>query len=169
MRAGRASRACVGAGSGGNHREMPSLKDILQDEAVREQAIDACVDLVDDEVKAKRGLSGAAIKTGYSVVQKIKPGMVRTAVKILLPEFAEALEPWHEKSQAGEGPHGPRLESALQAERGPVAEALLGVTDRRISEARPSIRRTYERLRGSAKGHVETAVPGLARALARFV
>ena len=50
-----------------------------------------------------------------------------------------------------------------------VAEALLGVTDRRIGDARQPIKGTYERLRGTAKTHVAGAVPGLARALGKFV
>jgi hypothetical protein len=43
-----------------------------------------------------------------------------------------------------------------------VADALLGITDRRAQRAKNQlVKGTYEKLRGQAKKHVETAVPRL--------
>ena len=50
-----------------------------------------------------------------------------------------------------------------------LADNLLAVTDRRAAKAeRPVIQSTYEKLRPSAKKHVESAVPRLAQLLERL-
>src|SRR3712207_8783558 len=43
-------------------------------------------ELIDAEVKDKGGISGLAIKAGYSTVKGIKPGFVEKAVEDLLPD-----------------------------------------------------------------------------------
>jgi len=51
-----------------------------------------------------------------------------------------------------------------------VAEKLLAVTDRRAEQAqRAVIKKTYERLRPSAKKHVTAAVPRLAQMVSRHI
>ncbi len=152
---------------------MASLRDKLLEPSVRPGAVEATCRLVDAEVGAKRGISGAAIKTAYGVVGRLKPRIFNDVVDKLLPDFADALEPFHERAQreaeARDVPLSRALESVFEADEQGVAEALLGVTDRRIGDARQPIKGTYERLRGTAKTHVAGAVPGLARALGKFV
>ena len=51
-----------------------------------------------------------------------------------------------------------------------MADALLGVTDRRAAESkRPVLRATYDKLRPAAKRHVEAAAPGIAALVERHV
>jgi len=152
---------------------MPTLRDKLLDPSVRPQAVAATCALVDAEVASKRGISGAAIKTAYGVVGRLKPRIFHDVVDKLLPDFSEALEPFHQRALAeAEADGKPVSEAAQSVFRGDaeaVAEALLGVTDRRIHDARQPIKGTYERLRSTAKTHVRGAVPGLAGALGEFL
>ena len=58
------------------------------------------------------------------------------------------------------------LSSALLASKSRVADALLGVTDRRAAKSsHRTLRKAYEKLRPIAKGHVEEAIPGIGRTL----
>jgi hypothetical protein len=158
-----ASRAEIG-----DLAPVSALRERLEDPSRRDAIVDTCCDLVDAEVAAKRGLAGAAVKTGFKVVNRVKPTMVREVVSGFLPRFADALDPWYARAkEAGGLPQS--FERALKAEPDAVAEALLGVTDARISHAGPSVQKAYRSLRGTAEGHVRAAVPGLARALAPFV
>ena len=72
---------------------MPSLEDILVDEARRNSLAAECMSLIEREVDAKGGLGGVAVKTGFKAVRGIKPGFVEKVVYDLLPEFADAIEP----------------------------------------------------------------------------
>jgi len=128
----------------------------------RPQVIDDCIALVDSEVQNKRGLGGLVVKAGYKAVKGIKPGFIRKVVDSLLDEWAAKLEPiWAEAEGAGKAP---RL--YLETERARVAEALLSVTDAKSVKAQSGVvRKTYAKLRPTAKEHVEQAVPGLAAVL----
>ena len=92
----------------------------------------------------------------------------------MLQEFAEALEPLHAAAIAGVEGSGPSLAQAFEghllSHRDETADALLSVTDGRAQRAKNrTLKKTYEKLRGVAQGHVTAAVPGLARTLAPFV
>lgn len=135
-----------------------NLTDVLNDEAKRASIIEDVVRLVDGEVSKQRGLSGVAVKAGYKLVQGVKPGFVRNVVESLLPEFAEALEPFVERALA----QGQSVSSFFQAHQAEVAEALLAVTDRKAQRSdHGSVKGAYNKLRGSARKNVESAVPGL--------
>jgi hypothetical protein len=149
---------------------MPSLPDVLLRPEVRPLVVDGCVAVVEREVASKRGLSGTAIKAGFAVVTKVKPGFVREVVSNLLPEFAAALDPLYAESasEVGEGDRAKLADAfvrRVERERGRAAEALLAVTDRKIGAARASVQKAYERLRPSAREHVEAALPSLAQEL----
>jgi hypothetical protein len=137
-----------------------SLTDAVADK--RDQVIDDCVVLVDEEVKKKTGLGGLVIKTGYKAVKGIKPGFIRKVVSSLFDEWAVKLDPfWNEALAAGGSPR-----SHFESRREIVAEALLSVTDAKLQDAKSAIvRSTYGKLRPSAKQHVAEAVPGLASIL----
>lgn len=141
---------------------MGSLADKLTSPENRAQVVQSCVDLVESEVSAKKGLSGAAIKTGYKVVKTLKPGMVSNVVDKLLPEWADALQPIYDANEQDTD----RFCGYLKDHPGETADALLSVTDARAEGVdNKTIKKTYERLRGSAKDNVVAAVPGLASAL----
>ncbi|MEM6789756.1 MAG: hypothetical protein AAF715_19715 [Myxococcota bacterium] len=140
---------------------MSSLTEALSEPQKRKQVIDDCVDLVDDEVGRKKGLGGVVIKTGYKAVKGIKPGFIRKVVGDLLEPWSRSLEPiWSEAVGSG----APSKHFA--SHRGQVADALLQVTDDKAKSAKNQVvRTTYEKLRPTAKKHVEDAVPGLAGVL----
>ena len=143
-----------------------SLTDALQDSSKRNTVIDDCVQLVDDEVKKKKGLGGMVIKTGYKAVKGIKPGFIRQVVDALFDRWAAELDPlWDEAVASGSSP-----KSHFEKQSSRVAEALLKVTDEKSQSSKNGVvRSTYKKLRPSAKAHVEQAVPGLADLLAKHV
>ncbi len=153
-----------------------SLEEILSASPVREKAVAATVALIRSEVERKRGVSGVAVRTGYAVVDRVKPTMVEDIVRATLPAFCRALQPqWaatvaeSEPAAAGQGgayaARSRRLEQRLNERAAEVADALLAVSDGKIDGARPAIARAYRMLRPSAREHVLQAVPGLAVAL----
>jgi hypothetical protein len=120
--------------------------------------------VLDLEVADKGGIAGLAIKAAYKVVQGISPGFVRQVVDHLLNEFLDALDPVYQEAVAKGEPPG----KYLRSNSGRVADALLAVTDKRAENAqRAVIKKTYEKLRPSAKRHVEDAAPRLAEMLER--
>lgn len=135
------------------------LSETLQDASKKPQVIADCCKLVDEEVASKGGLSGMAVKAGYAAVKGIKPGFIARVVEKLLPEFAAKLDPiWNEGTGKG------KPADFMVSNKSRVADALLSVTDARIASAESSVvRGTYEKLRGSAKKHVEDAVPRLSK------
>ncbi len=149
---------------------MPSLPDLLLRPEVRRLVIDGCVAVVEREVASKRGLGGTAIKAGFAVVSKVKPGFVREVVSNLLPDFTVALDPMYgeaarECGEADESAVADSFVRRVERERARAAEALLGVTDRKIENARPGLQKAYARLRPSAREHVEAALPSLVQEL----
>ena len=143
-----------------------NLSEQLTRPEVQPKVIDGCVALIEREVDRKRGLSGAAVKAGFGVVSKVKPGFIREVVTKLLPDFAAALQPLWDESAAKVGPEAEAeatadFVQAVNRDRTRAAEALLGVTDRKIDGARPAIRKAYGRLRPNARQNVEDALPGL--------
>ena len=150
---------------------MATLVEKITAPDVHSQVIDGCLALIESEVASKRGLSGAAVKTGYKVVKALKPGMIKDAVTKLLPDFATALQPMYENSgalDAGDD-SGTVFSKHLVANQEQAADALLTVTDAKADGAsNKTLKKTYGRLRGGAKTHVAAAIPGLARTLGRF-
>lgn len=143
---------------------MATLKEQLGSSDKRQATIDDACRVLDQEVADKSGLGGLAVKAAFKVVQSVKPGFVREVVDALLDEFLGALEPlYREAVDKGQKPS-----QVLQSNPGRVADALLGVTDARAQRAkRAAIKSTYDKLRPSAKKHVEAAVPRLGQMLDR--
>jgi hypothetical protein len=139
---------------------MPSLPDVLNAADKKELVIDDCLALIDAEVADKGGISGLALKAGYGAVKGIKPGFIRNVVHDLLPEFAQALDPFYQ--EAVEKQKKPTEYFTQNSPR--VADALLSITDARAKTAKSGVvRSTYDKLRGTAKKNVEAAIPRLGR------
>jgi|SRR5277367_119439 len=139
---------------------MPSLPEALSAADKKEAVIDDCLALIDAEVADKGGISGLALKAGYAAVKGIKPGFIRHVVSDLLPEFATALDPFHQ--EAIEKKKKPSEFFPQNASR--VADALLSITDARAKTSKSGVvRSTYDKLRGSAKKNVEAALPRLGK------
>ena len=143
---------------------MPTLTDILGSGPKRQQVVDDACRVLDDEVADKGGISGLAIKAAFGVVKGVKPGFVREVVDALLDDFLKCLDPLYQEAVS----RGVKPGAHLQANAGRVADALLAVTDGKAARAqRPMIKSTYEKLRPTAKKHVEAAAPRLAGLLDR--
>lgn len=145
---------------------MPeTLMSILDDSVRRAVVVSDTVDLIEAEVKSKSGLRGAAIRTGFNSVKKLKPGIIRSAVDKLLPHFAPAVDPHYAKA-AETG--NPRAYFTTNADS--IADALLAVTDAKASNADNAVmKRVYKGLRGSARQHTAAAMPALADLIHRHV
>jgi hypothetical protein len=139
---------------------MASLTETLTSETRKAAVVDDCCALIDAEVADKGGISGLAIKAGYSAVKGIKPGFIRHVVNELLPEFASALDPLYQEARRG----GKPLSAHFSSNAPRAADALLAITDAKVQHSKVGlIKGTYEKLRGSAKKNVEAAVPRLGR------
>ena len=140
------------------------LKDTLLVPGRRGAVIDDCVALIDEQVAEKSGLTGLAIKGAFAVVKAIKPGFVREVVDHLLDTFVDKLEPFHAAALA----KGADVAEHFKQNQGAIADALLSVTDAKAESARQQgVRKAYDKLRPTAKKHVEAAVPGVGRIVAR--
>jgi hypothetical protein len=140
---------------------VATLLEYLGAKERRPRVIEDCVLLVEDEVQRKSGLTGLAIKAAFATVKAVKPGFIAEAVDHLLDDFARRLDPFYQShQQAG----GRSLTDHFRGQSAAIAEALLGITDERAKRAKNAmVKKTYEKLRPSAKKHVEEAVPGIGR------
>lgn len=143
-----------------------TLKEQLLTAEKRPQLISDCEKLIDEEVSAKSGLTGIAVKTAFSMVKAIKPGIIRESVDMLINDFVEKMEPFYTAQQGG----SQSVEAYFTARASEVADALLGVTDARAARSKNgTIKKAYESLRPKGKQHVEAAIPRLSRLVGRYV
>lgn len=144
---------------------MTSLADVLTSDDKRKQVVDDCVVVLDQEVHDKGGLSGIAIKGAFRTIQGISPGFVRNVVNDLLPEFAKAADPVYQEAKTKSIP----VSRHFETEAGRVADALLAITDRRAQRTKyGSAKKLYETLRGTAKKHVEAAMPRVGKLIEKY-
>ena len=147
---------------------MKQLADLLAEADTRRAVVNDCVELIDAEVRSKKGFTGAAVKTAYKVVKAIKPGMIPESVNNLLDDFVVELQKFYGDYQQ-QGESG-TLEAFLGARASDVAENLLTVTDRRAERAKSkTMVKAYKKLRPKGKEHVTIAVPGVGRVLDKHV
>jgi hypothetical protein len=144
---------------------MPTLTDILLVPGNRPKVIADCVQLINEEVESKGGLSGLAVKGAFALVKAVKPGFVPEAVDHMLDDFVKRLEPFWADAQAKNEPVGP-----LMSGRAPeVADALLAISDERAQRAKnPNLKKAYDKLRPTGKKHVEAAVPRVGRLIQKY-
>ena len=146
---------------------MGSLKEVLTAPAVRRSVIEDAIRLIDEEVGAKSGVTGFALKAGYKVFKKVKPGVMAAAVDNLLDDFAAAIDPFYEE-HVSSGRTG-SISQTLLPKRSMVAEALLAITDRRAGKHEGGVvKATYHKLRPMAVRHTEEAIPGVCRLIDKY-
>lgn len=139
---------------------MPTLTERLK-QTDRKIVITDTARLIDEEVSSKSGISGMAIKGGYKVVKKLKPGMIEDAVDHLLDDFTAALDPLYQDFlTADEG----LFENYIKYHDSRAANDLLSITDARAERSsKQALKSTYSKLRGQAEKHVREALPGVGR------
>lgn len=137
-------------------------------QADRQTVVEDVVALIDREVQNKSGISGVALKGGYSVVKHLKGGrMIHEAADALLDPFAEALEPLYAE-YLGDA-QATTFEKFLSKRADQATQALLGITDARVERAEKKIIiKTYHKLRGQAEKHVLEAIPGTGRLIDKY-
>jgi hypothetical protein len=139
------------------------LSEQLQDERVTASIAADCTKLMDDQVSAKNGISGLALKATYSVVKGLSADYIPGAIQRLLPEAIAALDPmWDEGIQAGD----PVVHLTQNSDL--TADTLLSVTDTKIKRvSNKLICASYHKLRKSIKSDIAAAVPGLAQIIGK--
>jgi hypothetical protein len=141
-----------------------NLVEALKDEALTRRIVVDGARIVREEVEAKRGLTGMALRAGFMTILALRPDMLEQMVGDLLPAFAPVLDPWWQKARVTPDPVGYFRRNASS-----VADDLLGVTDRRAARARHKIMlRVYMSLRPQAKRHTEESVPRVAELIGRY-
>jgi hypothetical protein len=148
--------------------ETVTLADKMTTIPNRERVITDCIGLIDEEVKSKGGLGGMAIKAGYGVVKTVSPGFVKDVVDAMLDEWVQKLEPFYVQWE-GAGKKG-SFSDFLTGRGSEAADKLLEVTDARARRtSHGSVKKMYEKLRPSAKEHVEKALPRLGKLVEKNV
>ena len=147
---------------------MKQLSDLVSDPAKRPAVINDCVQLIHDEVKAKKGFTGIAVKGAFKLVVALKPSILEESVDSLLDDFVGKLQPFYEQFQQG-GESG-TLSALMGGQASNVAEALLSITDARAQRAsNKTLVKAYNSLRPKGKVHVEAAAPGIGRVLDKHI
>jgi hypothetical protein len=139
---------------------MATLSEVLTSSEKKAAVVEDCLVIIQQEVDDKSGLSGMAIKAGYTAVKSIRPGFLKQVVNDLLPEIARAVEPIYDEAKK----KGAKTSEHFVANAGRASDALLAITDGRAQRTKSGVvKATYERLRGTAKRNVEAAIPRLGK------
>jgi len=146
-----------------------SLLSLIESPKDRLILIKACTELIDQEVQARGGLSGLAIKGAYHILKKIKPSMMQDTLDHLLDGFIAQLDPFYARFQT-ECTQYQSFASMLVTEKQQVAQALLKNTDEKAEHAtQMTLKTAYLKLRPSAAQQVETSVPALAALIQQHI
>ena len=143
-----------------------TLQEILLTPDTKPQVTADCLTLIQQEVSAKSGVSGTAVKLAYKTVNAFASGYLHSVVESLLPDMADKLQPfWADFTASGASGFGDYL-----VKRGDeVSDALLSVTDERAAASdRPTIIKAYRSVRGGAAKHVTAALPNLGNLVQKY-
>jgi hypothetical protein len=143
-----------------------TLQEILLTPDTQPQVTADCLTLIKQEVSAKSGVSGTAVKLAYKTVNAFASGYLKSMVENLLPDMIAKLEPyWADFNASGASGFGDYL-----AKRGDeVSDALLSVTDARAQTSeRPTILKAYRTVRGGAAKHVKAALPAVGALVQKY-
>ncbi len=160
---------------GGDQRPYPAaasgtvlrntvLRDTLLAPDAQPRVAADCEALVDREVAEMSGVTGAAVRLAYRTVRTFDAGHIRVMIESLLPDVADALQPWWTAFATEPGAEAGDFGAYLASREDEVAEALVGITDeRRKFSHRATIVKAYNTVRPSAVKHVKVALPALGR------
>lgn len=134
---------------------MSLAEKLLKDPARRRALVADANDVIEAEVASKWGLTGVAVKGGFKVVKKLKPGIIPGTVDALLDEFVGAVLPFVEQHD-GAG----SIKDHFVRNGGAIADALLAITDARAERnSHKQLVGAYKRLRPMGRDHVIAAMP----------
>ena len=143
-----------------------TLQEILLAPDTQPQVTADCLTLIKQEVSAKSGVSGTAVKLAYKTVSTFASGYLQSMVETLIPDMADKLQPyWADFAGSGASEFGDYLVKRSDE----VSEALLSVTDARAEfSERPTILKAYRAVRGGAAKHVAAALPNLGSMVQKY-
>jgi hypothetical protein len=144
----------------------PTLHEILLTPDNEPSVVADCLTLIEQEVKGKSGISGAAVKVAYKTAKTFAKGYLQSTVESLLPDLVTQLEPyWADFAASGAAGFGDYLVKHGEE----VSEALLSVSDARAKMSdRPVIIRAYGTVRGSAAKHITAALPNVGALVEKY-
>ena len=137
----------------------PTLHETLLTPDTEPSVVGDSLTLIEQEVRGKSGISGAAVKLAYKTAKTFAKGYLQSTVESLLPDLVTELEPyWADFAASGASGFGDYL-----VKRGDeVSEALLSVSDARAKMSeRPVIIKAYGTVRGGAARHITAALPAV--------
>jgi len=143
-----------------------TLQEILLAPDTQPHVVDDCQKLIDQEVSAKSGVSGTAVKVAYKAVNTFASGYLRSKVEQFVPEMVIQLEPfWADFCASGSSGFGDYLVKRSDE----VSEALLSLSyaHAAISE-KPTILKAYHVVRGGAGKHIVAALPNLGALVQKY-
>jgi hypothetical protein len=146
---------------------MPAtLEQMLLAPEAQPRVVADCMALVEQQLGAKSGVSGAALKVAYKAVTAFAPGYYQETIESMLPDMAVQLQPfWADFQESGGADFGDYLAKHTEE----VGPAMLTVTDNMASiSQRPVIIKAYKAVRGSAGKHIEAALPSLGAMVQKY-
>ena len=143
-----------------------NLPDILEADGARQAMSADCQAIIVQELSAKSGVSGAALKVAYKAVTAFAPGYYQSTVDDMVPHLLTQLQPfWADFQAAGGGQFG----DYLVGRGGEVSEAMLTVTDNMAyGSDRGAVVKAYNAVRGGAGKHIEAALPSVGALVEKY-
>lgn len=139
-----------------------ALVEVVRDPERRAALVRDGIEELEAELADRPGLGGAALRTGYRTVTKLRPAFIEDNVDRMLPAAAPVLD--RHRAAAGDDVAG---YFAANAER--IGGDLLAITDARAAAAQNRMARSvYDRLRPRALENVVAGMPRLARLVERY-
>jgi hypothetical protein len=148
---------------------MATLQEMLLAPDIQPLVVEDSEALVTDQVADLCGVTGAAIKLAYNTVRKFDANHIHGMIETILPNVADALQPYWAQFSAEFTPSSGDFGGYLAAREDEVAEALLAITDRRRDNSvRPTIVKAYNTIRGRASKQVKAALPALGLLIQKY-
>jgi hypothetical protein len=149
---------------------MRTVPETLLAPETQPQVIADCEKLVDHEVSDMSGVTGAAIRLAYKTVSTFDSGHIPAMIGTILPNVADALQPYWASFAAEYAGRGGDFGAYLASREDEAAESLLAITDsRQRASSRATIVKAYKTVRGSAVKHVKAALPALGELVQRYM
>jgi hypothetical protein len=148
---------------------MATLQEMLLAPDIQPRVVADCEELVTNQVGELSGVTGAAIKLAYSTVRKFDSNHINGMIQTILPNVADALQPYWAQFGAEYTPSSGDFGGFLAARDEEVSEALLAITDRRRDNSgRATIVKAYNTIRARAGKQVKAALPALGALIQKY-